>query len=120
MKAYQILSYAPINDVDQDKAAKIADSIKRNGWQGAPILVMEESGVLITGSHRQAALKLLHHDADYDGSVFDVDVAEPVDDIVTAWCEANYCTLDDFPYDDLGKVFRGTWVEQYAGDIAEW
>ena len=85
-----------------------------------PILVCESMGRLITGSHRHAALQLLYDDME---NFFDLDqlgdVAEPVDDILNAWCEENDCTIDDIAYDNLGPIFAGTWVEQYKDEIAE-
>ena len=47
-------------------------------------------------------------------------MAEPVDDIINAWCEENDCTIDEIAYDNLGQIFAGTWVEQYKDEIAEW
>lgn len=73
---------------------------------------------MITGSHRLAALKSL------DDDMFDLDslgdVAEPVDDIINAWCEANNTTIDDIRFDCLADVFSGTWVERYKDEIVEW
>lgn len=118
MKAIEIMCYSEINDVMADRLEEIKTSIKENGWQGAPILVCESMGCLITGSHRLAALKAIaDEDFDLDGLG---DVAEPVDDIINAWCEENDCTINDIPYDCLSQVFAGTWVEQYADEIIEW
>lgn len=119
MNYSDICCYAPINGTDPDKVRKIADSIKENGWVGAPILVIE--GQLITGSHRLAALKLLEEeDWDFIADALG-DIAESVDDIVGNWCKANDRYVDDqFPFDSLRDVFCGTWVEEYATDIEEW
>lgn len=118
MKTAEILYYAEINNTDAEKVNEIIESIRNNGWQGAPILVMESSRMLITGSHRLAALKVL------DDECFDLDslgdVAEPVDDIINSWCEDNDTCIDDIRYDCLSSVFSGTWVEQYKDEIAEW
>lgn len=121
MKANEILYFSPINSTDPGKAQALAEAIRENGWCGAPILVCESMGQLITGSHRHAALRLLYDDME---SFFDLDqlgdVAEPVDDIINAWCEENDCTIDEIAYDNLGQIFVGTWVEQYKDEIAEW
>jgi len=118
MKASEILYYASVNDTDKQRVDDLAASINANGWQGAPILVMESMGMLITGSHRLAALKALEDDG------FDIDdlgdVAEPVDDIINAWCEENDACIDDIRFDSLSDVFAGTWVEQYKDEIEEW
>lgn len=118
MTANEILTFATINATEADRVSELAESIRANGWQGAPILVMESFGMLITGSHRLAALKLL------DAECFDIDslgdVAEPVDDIINDWCEKNNATIDEIRYDCLADVFAGTWVEQYKSEIVEW
>ena len=85
MKYSEIASYAGINAVDAGKVADLAESIKANGWQGAPILVCNMG--LVTGSHRLAALAELDADLDYDGDALDQDVAEDVADEVNAYCE---------------------------------
>lgn len=119
MKWTDIMCYAPINDTDPEKVREIAESIKANGWQGAPILVVEGHGQLVTGSHRMAALNLIQ-----DETWMDLDelgeIAETVDDIVEAWCEENDASLDELPYDNLEAVFAGTWVEEYKNEIVEW
>nr|DAP69517.1 MAG TPA: ParB-like nuclease domain [Caudoviricetes sp.] len=121
MKANEIIYFSPINSTDPAKAQALAEAIRENGWCGAPILVCESMGQLITGSHRHAALRLLYNDME---NFFDLDqlgdVAEPVDDIINAWCEENDCTIDEIAYDNLGQIFASTWVEQYKDEIAEW
>lgn len=118
MKAREIMFCFPINSADPDKVSELANSIKTNGWRGAPILVCQDHNHLITGSHRLAALEMLADDG------FDIDslgdIAEPVDDLIDKWCEENDTTIDDIRYDYLSEVFAGTWVEQYKNDIAEW
>lgn len=118
MKAFEIMYYSKVNDTDPNRVHAIAESIRANGWQGAPILVMESFGMLITGSHRLAALEELEDD------LFDTnelgDVAEPVDDIINAWCEENSCSIDDIRFDSLSEIFANTWVEQYKDEIVEW
>lgn len=120
MKAMEIIRYAEINEVDAAHVAEIKASILTHGWTGAPILVCESLGQLVTGSHRLAALKDIC-DNNWD---FDLDslgeVAEPVDDIINAWCEGNDCTMDALPYDCLSQVFLGTWVEECKDEIVEW
>ena len=120
MKARDIISYNTINETDSARVNELKASIMEHGWQGAPILVSETHNRLITGSHRLAALKDIY-DNEWD---FDLDslgdVAEPVDDLIEAWCEENDCTIDDIPVDYLSAVFAGTWVEKYKDEITEW
>ncbi|MFB8122101.1 ParB N-terminal domain-containing protein [Streptomyces bacillaris] len=40
---------------DQDHVDEIADSMRRNGWQGSPLVVLPEYGVSYTGTHRLRA-----------------------------------------------------------------
>lgn len=118
MKATDILYYSQINDTDINRVAEIVESIRNNGWVGAPILVFEAAGMLITGSHRLTALNTLYDEG------FDIDdlgdVAEPVDDIINAWCEENDTCIDDIRFDCLSDIFTGTWIEQYKDEIVEW
>ena len=118
MTANDIMHYVEINPTNADRVAEIAASIRENGWQGAPILAIESFQVLVTGSHRLAALKML------DDEGFDVDalgdIAEPVDDLINEWCAENDTCIDDIRYDCLAEIFAGTWVEQYKAEIAEW
>lgn len=120
MTAMDIMSYCPTNETEAAHVEEIKRSIMANGWQGAPILVCESLGMLVTGSHRLAALRdIIDTELDFDLDSLG-DVAEPVDDIVSAWCEENDCAIDNLPYDCLSQVFAGTWVEQYADEIVEW
>lgn len=120
MTAMEIINYAEINETDENRVAEIKCSILENGWKGAPILVSEMYSMLITGSHRLAALKSIY-DNDWD---FDLDslgdVAESVDDILATWCEENNCAINDIPFDCLSQVFDGTWVAEYKDEIIEW
>lgn len=117
MTAYEILHYSMVNDTDDNKVADIADSIKENGWVGMPILVSEPYGILITGSHRLAALKSLEDELFLDDLG---DVAEDVTDLIESWCEETGSTMDDIQYDNLSSVFAGTWVEEYKDEMIEW
>ena len=119
MTATEIMYYCPVNGVDQSRVDDIAESIRVNGWTGAPILVSEVCGMLITGSHRLAALRELADDIDFDLDALG-DVAEPVDDIIEQWCEDNDACIDDIRFDCLADIFAGTWVEQYKDEIVEW
>lgn len=120
MKFEEIECMALINDVDPEKVNEIAESIKKNGFIGCPILVYND--MLLTGSHRLAALEQLA-DEDYE-SVMDLgDVAEDVTDIV----EANYAEFTeengyerDIDYSQIGWLLKGSWVEEYADEICEW
>lgn len=113
-----IKNYEPVNDVDNDKVLLIAESIKNNGYVGCPILVCEGYGMLITGSHRLAALNYLeNNDDDFE---YDIECAEDVSEILEAYCEENDITIDQIAFDSLSSIFEGTWVEEYKNEIAEW
>lgn len=116
----EISCFAPINNTDATRVEEIAESIKKNGWVGAPILVSESLGQLITGSHRLAAIQsVIENDWDFDADDLG-DIAEDIDGIINAYCEENDCTIDQLPYDNLSLVFAGTWVEEYAAGMVEW
>ena len=55
-----------------------------------------------------------------DLDVDDMEVAEDVQDIIDAWCEANDASIDDIDFSSLANVFAGTWVEQFKDEITEW
>ena len=61
LKAYELLGFEKVNDVDETKARAIAESIKKNGWKGAPILTY--GNCLVTGSHRLRAFEILEEEA---------------------------------------------------------
>lgn len=120
MKFEQIAAYDGINATDDAKVAELVESIKANGWQGAPILVCDNG--LVTGSHRLAALKAIYEadlDFEYD-ELFKIDVAEDVSEEVIAYCEKTGIGYDQIHFDDLSDVFAGTWVEEFADQIVEW
>lgn len=119
MTAYEILHFAPVNPTDPAKVRALADSIAVNGWTGAPLLVSEPYGQMITGSHRLAALRLLDEEGDLDLDTLG-DVAEDVTDLLADWCEATASTIDEIPFDDLGSIFAGTRIEDYKSELAEW
>lgn len=118
MKYYDIAEYSAINAVKPEKVAAIAASIRKNGWNRVPILVID--GKLITGSHRLAALRLLEWENDISCFDFSEDIAEDVSDIVEEYCAENDCTYDQLPFDNLREIFAGTWVECYKDYLAEW
>ena len=77
MKAIRILGFEPVNPAwDIGKVESLIENIKNNGWQGCPILTY--GNILITGSHRQAALRQLFA----EGENIDYDCAEDVTDII--------------------------------------
>ena len=43
------------NFYEQDHVDEIADSMRRNGWQGAPLVVLPDYGISYTGTHRLRA-----------------------------------------------------------------
>lgn len=72
MQASEIMMFEAINPVDQTHVDEIAESIRENGWIGAPILVIASHGMLVTGSHRLAALRQIDEAWD-DDEWFDLD-----------------------------------------------
>lgn len=118
MRYDEIAAYGEINGTDEAKVAELAESIRENGWQGAPILVCNLG--LVTGSHRLAALGLLDKDGSYDGDALSEDVAEDVTDLINAYCEREGIGYDEIEFDRLRDVFAGTWVEEYKDQIVEW
>ncbi len=124
MKYTEIMHMAKVNGTDASKVAGLVESIKANGWNGAPILVCSDYG-LVTGSHRLAALDAICNewmdtdDARLD-AILESDIAEDVTDEVEAYCEREGVTFDQLPFDALAEVFEGTWVAEYADGIEEW
>ncbi|MFT3952801.1 MAG: ParB/RepB/Spo0J family partition protein [Oscillospiraceae bacterium] len=106
-----------INNVDMEKVAQIAESIRENGWQGAPILVHTGINQLVTGSHRLAALKLLAED---DSSVYDMDVAVDVSEIVDEALEREGYSYGDIDYSEIGWLFENSEIEAFKDEICEW
>jgi hypothetical protein len=126
MKYDKISCYAVINEVDREKVESLKKSIKKNGWNGLPILYTELE--LITGSHRLIALQELDKEYDngdiekeYEDNVYNVlckneNICEDVTDIINEYCSRG----EDVEYDSLGKMFNDTWVEKYKNEIIEW
>lgn len=119
MKFYEIENYVPINETEEAHVMELAESIKNNGFVGCPILVSEMFGMLVTGSHRVAAIKYLNDNDEY-GEYEDLECAENVDDILEAYCEREEVTLDQIDFGNLSPIFEGTWVEAYKNEIIEW
>ena len=107
-----------INNTNTEKVAQIAESMRKNGFTGCPILVWNNQ--LLTGSHRQAALEML---ADEGVNVYDWDVAEDVTDIVEdafARFERENGYIPDMDFSDIGWMLKGSWVEEFKSEIEEW
>lgn len=122
----EIYWMAQINAVDENKVNALVSSMLENGWQGCPILILNDQ--LLTGSHRIAALKkieeMYRNDEISDRpEVLDQDIAEDVTDIVEenlAKLEEENGYVDDIQYDNIGWLLKGSWVEEYKDEIAEW
>ncbi|UED72094.1 ParB N-terminal domain-containing protein [Brevibacillus sp. HD3.3A] len=123
----EIKCFAGINLVEETKVQELVDSMLENGWQGAPILYVEDTG-LVTGSHRLEALKRLNnmYDAVDDETksrideIFNAEIALDVTDLINSFCEENECSFDEIDFSSLRSIFEGTEVEQYAAQLAEW
>lgn len=108
-----------LNEVDQDEVNKIAESIKKNGFVGCPILILNDE--LLTGSHRLAALNQLEDEEFYVDGLGEI--AEDVTEIVEENMEKTeeelgYCP--DIDYSNIGWLLEGSWVEDYKDEIVEW
>lgn len=122
-----IKNFAGINAVVEPKVKELVDSMLKNGWQGAPILFVEDTG-LVTGSHRLEALKRLekmYDNADEETQshieeILNAEIALDVTDIINSFCEENACSYDEIDFSSLRSIFEGTEVEQYAAELAEW
>lgn len=125
MKFREIEYFEPINETEEHKVNEIAESIKANGFVGCPILVCGET--LITGSHRLTALQQLAEQEDNDeidfigvrDMVVAADVTEIIDTAIRNFEEENGYT-PDVQLDNIGWIFKGTWVEEYKSEIEEW
>lgn len=127
----EIRGYEPINDTDDNKVKSLVESIKKNGWNGCPILVSEHMESLVTGSHRLEALDTIcrneavawDFEEEHDCDIEEIECAENVDDILEEYFDNNDLSWDDFgtlPFDNLHLVFTGTWVEDYKSELEEW
>lgn len=128
----EIRGYEPINCTDDNKVKSLVESIKKNGWNGCPILVSEHMESLVTGSHRFEALDTICRDLwladEYEENhgndiEEEVEVAENVDDIIEEYLDKNDLSWDEFdalPFDNLHLIFKGTWVEDYKNQLEEW
>lgn len=116
----EIRDLMAVNGTDATKVAALAESMREEGWRGAPILFCRDYG-LVTGSHRAAALRELCDGDDFAPEWLDSeDVAADVTDEVAAWCERTGLTFWDFPFDNIGEALSGTFAEQWADEIEEW
>jgi capsid protein len=52
--------------------------------------------------------------------ILNSDLAEDVTDIINDYCEENEVCWDEIDFAALGKIFAGTWVEDYKNEIKEW
>ncbi|UED70717.1 ParB N-terminal domain-containing protein [Brevibacillus sp. HD3.3A] len=124
---FDIKNYAGINPVEETKVQELVASMLENGWQGAPILYVEDTG-LVTGSHRLEALKRLekmYDNADEEtqsriDEILSAQIALDVTEIINSFCEENACSYDEIDFSSLRSIFEGTEVEQYAAELAEW
>ena len=56
---------------DMDKIVALSASMAQDGWVGAPLVLWDNNGQLITGAHRLAAARSLEWD-DYDIPTIDI------------------------------------------------
>jgi hypothetical protein len=117
MRFREIEYFEPINEVDENKVNEIATSIKANGFIGCPILTYGDT--LMTGSHRLTALLKVAETEDISEMIVAEDVTEIVDEAIRNFEEQNGYT-PDVRLDDIGWIFKGTWVEEYKSEIEEW
>ena len=117
--------YNTINEVEDEKVNELVESMLKNGWVGAPILVYGND--LLTGSHRFAALKKINgmvNDGEIEESeVLSQEVAEDVTEIVEeriAQYEEENEWVPEIDNNDIGWLLEGSWAEQYSDEIEEW
>jgi len=82
-----------INEIDENKKNEIKKSLMENGFIGTPIFYTET--ILLTGSHRIAALKELE-DVEFEA----IDLTKEVNE----WLEENDKDYNDIDYDDLNDM----------------
>jgi len=124
MKYNQICNLGAINDTDRDKVRELAESIKTNGWVGCPILVCGDGEMLLTGSHRIEALRLLDDEGFNTSSLGDIaeDVTDIIDEALDKKAEEYGCEACEveWEHDNIGWLLEGSWVEDYKDEIEEW
>lgn len=127
----EIRGYEPINNTDDNKVKSLVESIKKNGWNGCPILASEHMESLVTGSHRFEALDTIcrneavawDFEEEHDCDIEEIEVADNVDDILEEYFNNNDLSWEDFntlPFDNLHLIFEGTRIEKYKNQLAEW
>lgn len=116
---YEALSCNLINGTDEKKVKELEKSIMENGWQGAPILYMDD--ILITGSHRTQALTNLE-ERYYDFTEKEMKQWKELEKQDVTFDVSNIIQNeeDDMDYDNLKKYFKGTEVEKWKNDLLEW
>lgn len=112
MTGLDILGFEKVNAVEESKVQELVNSITTNGYDmNYPILVY--GNVLLTGSHRLAAIeKMFEEDQDVN-----FECALDVSDIITDEDLEEAANAGEFDFDAL---FTGTWVEEYKEGIEEW
>lgn len=122
------LAFPGINNVKEEKVQKLVDSMLNEGWKGAPILHHNSIG-LITGSHRMEALNRIEELYEDDKlSEKQIETVEQIDesrdyeldvtDIIDDWIDEN--PEKEMEFDELGAIFKGTEIEEWKNEIAEW
>lgn len=95
--------------VDDNKVKAIAESIKVNGWVGAPMVVWGD--FIITGNHRYAACQMV----DYEPETITLEEVFEEDglDFGAAHAAADFCT-PDWALDQLLMQLSDEIVEKYG------
>jgi hypothetical protein len=107
----------PLHEVeDWGKVGELMESIKQNGWQGAPLVAWGDQ--LITGTHRYAAWRKLGY-CDYDLPTIDLSevFAEAGFDIDELHEKYGYPTVDDPEFVDFILELPAEIREKYGIDI---
>lgn len=109
MNIKDIIYYHKVNETNSDIVEELRESIINNGWQGPSILIYEDNGCLVTGSHRIEALKSLAELEEYeDFEIPTIDVSEYIHQYYEEngeWADIDYSCL--------------TWLRNYATE-EEW
>jgi glutaredoxin len=119
---YNEIKAGTINSTNDSKVRELANSIRQNGWIGCPILTYDN--ILVTGSHRLEALRLLEEEEFDVQSLGEVaeDVTDIIDEALEEYAEENECDIDEIEWDqsNIGWLLKDSWVEEYKGEIEEW
>lgn len=102
---------------DEAKVAALAAAIERDGWQGSPLVVVDDIN-LITGCHRYAAVRSLGWE---DAEIPTVELAEVFDgaglDLETVMADEGCESIDDAAFVYVVNALPAEVRESYGIDL---